>query len=68
MNFFKVKNIAVKRNGIIVCRLTDGDEVWQKDDGYIDQYGNMLTPLFDSMTDDLVGFVNTREVRVEFEE
>lgn len=68
MNFFKVKRISVKMDGSIVFQLTTGDEVRKTEHGYLDLYQNKMTPLFDFNTGDLVGFFNSNEITIEFEE
>ena len=69
MNFFKIKHIAVKMDGMIVCQTTTGDEIAKTADGWVNcDYGTRMTPLFDNKTGDLVGFFDPEQITVEFEE
>ena len=67
MNFFKLKRIAMKMDGLIVA-ICVGTEVVRTDDGWKNEYGQRMTPLFDIRDNDLVGFFNAEEITVEFEE
>lgn len=69
MNFFKVKRIAVKMNGLIMAICDGGHEIVKTPDaGWRNDYYEQMTPLFDVNTGDLVGFFNPKEITVEFEE
>lgn len=64
MNFFKIKHIGLRIDGTIVCHLTTGEAVVKTRNGYY--MGNdIMTPLFDIKTGELVGFFNPHEITIE---
>lgn len=67
MKFFKIKHIAVKSDGAILFDIGKDGEVFRHTDGefYLASNGDHMTPLYDSMTDELVGFC---ESVITFEE
>lgn len=67
MNFFKIKRIAMKMDGSIIAICT-GCEVKKTADGWVNEYNQMMTPLFDYASYDLVGFFDPKEVNVTLEE
>ncbi len=69
MHFFKVKRIHVMMDGTIYCQC-NGCEVkkGREDTCWTNEYYQQMTPLFDALTHDLVGFFNDEEVTVEFED
>ena len=62
MTFYKIKHIAVKRDGAILFAIGKlGEvfgEVFKHKNGhfYLAHNGDEVTPLYDSITGDLVGF------------
>ncbi|MBQ3017396.1 MAG: hypothetical protein IJD89_00470 [Clostridia bacterium] len=67
MNFFKIKRIAMKMDGTITA-ICAGCEVTKMIDGWCNEYHQKMTPLFNSITNELVGFFNAEVINVEFEE
>ena len=67
MNFFKIKHIGVMMDGSIICHLTTGEEVIKTKRGFYMDH-NVLTPLYDYKSGELVGFFNPKEVNIEIEE
>ena len=69
MNFFKIRHIHVLMDGTIWCQC-NGCEVRKSREYvcWINEFGQKMTPLFDSATNDLVGFFNAEEINIEFEE
>lgn len=67
MNFFKVRRIAMKIDGSIIA-ICVGCEATKTSDGWLNEYGQLMTPLFDVRDGDLVGFFNAEEITVSFEE
>lgn len=67
MTFYKIKHIAVKRDGAILFDLGKFGEAFKHADGsfYLAHNGDEVTPLYDSITGDLVGFC---ESAITFEE
>lgn len=68
MDFFKIKRIAMMRDGQTMFYLTNGQTVVKYKGGYVNDYNVSLTPLFDSVTNELVGFIDYNELNVEIEE
>lgn len=67
MNFFKIKHIGMRMDGSIICHLTTGETVVKTRDGFYMGY-NVVTPLYDYKSGELVGFFNPNEINIEFEE
>jgi len=67
MTFYKIRHIAVKRDGAILFDIGKYGEVYKHNDGnfYLAKNGDIVTPLYDSITGDLVGFC---ELEVTFED
>ena len=58
MTFYKIKHIAVKRDGAIIFNIGKFGDVFKHSNGnfYIANTGDEVTPLYDCVTGDLVGF------------
>ena len=58
MAFYKIKHIAMKRDGTILFDLGKFGEVFKHTNGsfYLASSGDEVTPLYDIITGDLVGF------------
>lgn len=67
MTFYKIKRIAMARNGRIMFYLTNGQTVVQHNGRYVNDYNADMTPMFDSETNELVGFIEPNEIYVEIE-
>ena len=67
MNFFKVRRIVLKMDGTTIA-ICVGCEVTKTAEGWRSEWGNLMVPLFDVRTNELVGFYNSDEVTVTFEE
>lgn len=67
MNFYKIKHIGVTMDGTIICRCV-GCEVTKTTEGWHNQYGERMTPLFDIQSGELAGFFNPETITIEFEE
>lgn len=58
MTFYKIKHISVKRDGTIIFNIGRSGDVFRHSNGnfYIANTGDEVTPMYDSITGDLVGF------------
>ena len=58
MTFYKIKHIAVKRDGTVIFNIGKFGDVYKHNNGlfYIANTGDEVTPMYDSITGDLVGF------------
>ena len=57
--FYKIKRIGLLANGDIFIHLQNGNDVVMSGEDFISyQYGNILTPLYDELTEEVIGFID----------